>query len=99
MNMPKNKNLGAVAFILTFLVVTFSTFAQETATHPWSDKSLSPDVRADLVLKEMTLDEKIDLIHGNGMPGWPEKKRDRSKTTPGLARQSFREKESPCLHS
>src|SRR5208283_1655317 len=30
--------------------------------------------RADLVLKEMTLDEKIDLIHGNGMPGWPEKK-------------------------
>ncbi len=23
-----------------------------------------------MVLKEMTLDEKIDLIHGNGMPGW-----------------------------
>src|SRR5450432_1110818 len=22
----------------------------------------------------MTLDEKIDLLHGNGMPGWPEKK-------------------------
>ena len=34
------------------------------------NKSLSPDERADLVLKELTLDEKIDLIHGEGMPGW-----------------------------
>ena len=32
--------------------------------------SLSPDQRAGLVLKEMTLDEKIDLMHGQGMPGW-----------------------------
>ena len=31
---------------------------------------LSPDERADMVLKEMTLDEKIDLLHGQGMPGW-----------------------------
>lgn len=30
--------------------------------------SLSPDERADLVMKEMTLDEKIQLLHGNGMP-------------------------------
>ncbi|HET7108049.1 MAG TPA: glycoside hydrolase family 3 C-terminal domain-containing protein [Candidatus Acidoferrum sp.] len=34
--------------------------------------NLSPDERAELVLKEMTLDEKIELIHGNGMPGWGE---------------------------
>ena len=32
--------------------------------------SLSPDERADMVLKQMTLDEKMDLLHGNGMPGW-----------------------------
>ncbi len=31
---------------------------------------LSFDQRADLVLKEMTLDEKIQLMHGQGMPGW-----------------------------
>ncbi len=37
---------------------------------PWMDKSLSPDQRADMVLKEMTLDEKIGLVHGEGMPGW-----------------------------
>src|SRR5690242_8846434 len=33
---------------------------------PWSDSSLSPDQRADLVIKEMTLDEKISLLHGAG---------------------------------
>lgn len=42
---------------------------------PWMDSSLSPDQRADMVLKELTLDEKIDLLHGNGMPGWPGKPR------------------------
>lgn len=43
----------------------------ENRNHPWMNASLSPDVRADMVLKEMTLDEKIDLLHGMGMPGWP----------------------------
>jgi len=42
----------------------------EWAHAAWMNKSLSPDERADLVLKELTLDEKIDLIHGEGMPGW-----------------------------
>jgi beta-glucosidase len=37
---------------------------------PWMNTQLSPDQRADLVLKEMMLDEKIDLLHGQGMPGW-----------------------------
>jgi beta-glucosidase len=37
------------------------------AKKPWMNKSLSPDERADLVLKQMTLDEKISLLHGNGM--------------------------------
>jgi hypothetical protein len=30
------------------------------------DKSLSPDERADLVIAQMTLDEKIQLVHGTG---------------------------------
>lgn len=34
--------------------------------HPWDDKSLSPDQRADMVQKELTLDEKIQLVHGTG---------------------------------
>ena len=35
---------------------------------PWMNTNLSPDKRADLVMKAMTLDEKIQLLHGNGMP-------------------------------
>ena len=37
-------------------------------TGPWDNQSLSPDERADLVIKEMTLDEKIAMLHGVGMP-------------------------------
>jgi beta-glucosidase len=33
---------------------------------PWMDKSLSPDRRAELVMEQMTLDEKITLLHGAG---------------------------------
>ncbi len=42
----------------------------QTKNLPWMNKSLSPDERADMVLKQMTLDEKIGLVHGEGMPGW-----------------------------
>lgn len=36
--------------------------------YAWSDSGQSPDLRADLVIKELTLDEKISLLHGQGMP-------------------------------
>ena len=38
----------------------------------WMNQSLTADQRADLVLKQMTLDEKIGMIHGEGMAGWGE---------------------------
>ena len=34
--------------------------------YPWSDTALSPDARADMVIKELTLEEKISLLHGQG---------------------------------
>src|SRR5579871_2524673 len=34
---------------------------------PWMNQSLSPDQRADLLLREMTLEEKLSLVHGTGM--------------------------------
>jgi beta-glucosidase len=43
---------------------------EQKQNRPWMDARLSPDERADLVLKELTLDEKMNLVHGNGMPGW-----------------------------
>ncbi len=42
---------------------------------PWSDVTMSPDQRADLVIKQLTLEEKIQLVHGIGWgplrPGAP----------------------------
>ena len=32
---------------------------------PWLNKSLSPDKRADLLIEQMTLDEKLVLVHGD----------------------------------
>jgi beta-glucosidase len=73
--MTKSSAVNKIVFLLLLsLLCVTALFAQQapaqTANHPWSDKSLSPDVRADMVLKELTLDEKISLIHGQGMPGW-----------------------------
>ncbi len=36
------------------------------ADQPWMNTSLDPDTRADLMVKAMTLDEKIQLVHGSG---------------------------------
>jgi beta-glucosidase len=37
-------------------------------TGPWMNTSLSADERAELLLKAMTLDEKVAMLHGQGMP-------------------------------
>ncbi len=49
----------------TWTCAQFSGMSQPKH-YPWSDASLSPDARADLVIKEMSLDEKIQLLHGLG---------------------------------
>jgi beta-glucosidase len=56
----------------TFLLsLALCSWAQggKTQTFPWSNTILSPDERAAMVVKEMTLDEKITLLHGTGMKG------------------------------
>jgi beta-glucosidase len=67
----------AIILSAALLSVTANLLAQAGRTPPeppyahatWMNKSLSPDERADLVLKELTLDEKLSLIHGQGMAG------------------------------
>jgi beta-glucosidase len=45
-------------------------FAQKhDKSHSWMNTNLSPDERASLVIKAMTLDEKIQMLHGTGMVG------------------------------
>jgi beta-glucosidase len=41
-----------------------STAAKDQASRPWMNASLSPAQRANLLIKEMTLDEKIVMVHG-----------------------------------
>ena len=60
-------------FFFSLFVVTFlfpSAIAQSRGkAQPWMNSKLSPDERASMVLKELTLDEKITLLHGTGMAG------------------------------
>src|SRR5450755_4519368 len=58
--------LSVVAIGLPLLAQSGSP---DKTPHPWMNSSLSPDERADMVVKEMTLDEKITLLHGTGHPG------------------------------
>src|SRR5271154_473678 len=56
--------------ILTLGISSISTFAQSNApAKTWMNTNLSPEDRAALVLKEMTIDEKIQLLHGTGFKG------------------------------
>jgi beta-glucosidase len=61
---------AATVGILCLMGVPVKAQPHPPQPHLWMDKSLSPDDRAGMVLKQMTLDEKILLMHGEGMPGW-----------------------------
>jgi beta-glucosidase len=59
-------------FLLSFAISIALPFSGQSApksSFPWMNTGLSPDERAALVVKEMTLDEKITLLHGTGHPG------------------------------
>ena len=57
--------------VLTLLCpfVLLTRAKAQSNKHPWMNTSLSPDERASMVVKEMTLDEKVSLLHGTGMEG------------------------------
>ena len=64
----QNGALALAVFIAApaLVVAQFPGQQAELKHYPWSDASLSPDVRADMVIKELTLEEKISLLHGQG---------------------------------
>jgi beta-glucosidase len=64
------RGVGAVVALLAAQCCLAQFGAPSKPKGPWMDKTLTPDQRADLVVKEMTLDEKILLVHGAGMPGF-----------------------------
>jgi beta-glucosidase len=74
-----NSHLSRFALTLALALVAHGTCLSQQVTtqpaHPWMNASLSPDARADLVIKQLNLDEKIQLVHGVGwgplIPGRP----------------------------
>ncbi len=58
---------GAVILLATLaLIAAQAQRGPQVVQGPWMDKSLSPDQRADLAVAQMTLDEKVALVHGTG---------------------------------
>jgi beta-glucosidase len=72
----QNRMLGlsrVFSFIVVFgIIATASCVIAQNADRPWMNTSLSPAERAELVLKQLTLKEKLALVHGNGMPHAPQ---------------------------
>jgi beta-glucosidase len=59
----------SLVFVIFSLFLPFAIGQSSGKNYPWMKAGLSPDQRASMVVKEMTLDEKITLMHGTGMPG------------------------------
>jgi beta-glucosidase len=72
-----NRNLGSF-FLLSLIAAVgiisgASSVEAQDIDRPWMNPKLPPLERAELVLKQMTRDEKLALVHGNGMahvPNW-----------------------------
>src|ERR1700732_5011348 len=67
------------------LVSAASIAAAQNNERPWMNPKLSPEERADMVLKQLTLDEKLALLHGNGMAHAPQWQMPLSHLTNGGA--------------
>jgi beta-glucosidase len=69
----KSLNFVTVALWLATFWLATSTAAAQAPARQWMDKTLPASERAALVLAQMTLEEKLALLHGNGMahaPRW-----------------------------
>ena len=56
-------SVGLVILILTWAPAIASEPA--TGKEPWTDRTLTPDARADLLESAMTVAEKVQLVHGS----------------------------------
>jgi beta-glucosidase len=63
--MPRHAPFTASRIVLLSLLSSAACAFAQNPGQPWMNPRLSPDDRADLVVKQMTLDEKIQLVHGS----------------------------------
>jgi beta-glucosidase len=76
MNQDHTRRTALIAIVVLLFVCTILAVSGQTPNwganpmpnSPWLDKSLSPDKRADLLLQQMTLDEKLVLVHQDPGP-------------------------------
>lgn len=61
-------NLAAVLLLLTSQCQAAGQTQARTPDMPWTNTSLTPDQRADLLLQRLTLEQKVQLLHGTGDP-------------------------------
>ena len=74
--MSSSKPFHAVAISHLFAIIALASLGcvpshaqtkpADPSKMPWMNKTLSPDERADMVLGQMTLEEKIQMVHGTG---------------------------------
>jgi len=85
------QNCKSGSYLLLTVIAAFalisaaSIAAAQNNDRPWMNPSLSPEERADLVLNQLTLDEKLALLHGNGMAHAPQWQMPLSNLTNGGA--------------
>jgi beta-glucosidase len=56
-------------FVVTALMIGIGIASGQKTNRPWMNSQLSPGERSEMVLKQLSLDEKLALVHGNGMAG------------------------------
>lgn len=71
----QNRRLGSFLIFSFFAAIATilgaTKVAAQSTDRPWMNPNLPPEERAELALKQMTLEEKIALLHGNGMAHAP----------------------------
>jgi len=62
-------SMNLIIFVVFGASMSSAASAQSDSLQkaPWRNVALSPDQRAALLIKEMTIDEKISLLHGTGL--------------------------------
>ena len=72
--MQNNRHYQCLFKITAAIAVLFAAnvVVGQEADRPWMNRNLPPEQRAELVLKQLTLDEKVALAHGNGMAHAPQ---------------------------
>src|SRR5260370_30894415 len=67
---PCQRRKTLLAFSILILSVALAPAAAQSSSLDklaWMNAGLSPDERATMVVKQMTIDEKVSLLHGTGM--------------------------------